>query len=74
MVGNDGEEDVSVVESRVGLKRLDVCYECDKSAEMNSTSGKNLALPNQSIVTKVFQHCGLGLGEILNGVFLLMEV
>ena len=35
VVGNDGEEDVSVVESRVGLKRLDVCYECDKRPEMN---------------------------------------
>ena len=35
-----------------------------RAPEMKSTSGKYFALPNQSIVSKVFQHCGLSLGEM----------
>ena len=69
-VGNAGDEDVSVVESLVGLKRLDDCYQNDEISGRTDRNEMYPSLPNQAIVPKVLQHCTLSFGEVLNRIFL----
>jgi hypothetical protein len=70
-VGNGGNEDVSVVARRVGLKRRDdACAVAVSSLKHQAQQALYFALPNQAIVAQVFEHRPLRIAKTLCRIFL----
>jgi hypothetical protein len=70
-VGNGGNEDVSVVARRVGLKRReDACAVGVNPLEHQAQQALYFALPNKAIVTQVLEHRPLRIAEALCRIFL----
>ena len=71
-VGRGGEEEVKVVARRVGLKRRDEGFDGDIKHPEDQVKNLQLyfSLPNETIVTQVFQHGSLSAAQVLGRVFL----
>ena len=70
-VGNGGNEDVSVVARRVGLKRReDPCAVGVNNLEHQAQQALYSALPNQAIIAQVFEHRPLRIAKTLCRIFL----
>jgi hypothetical protein len=70
-VGNGGNEDVSVVARRVGLKRRDdACAVGVNNLEPQAQQALYFALPNQAIVAQVLEHRPLCIAKTLCRIFL----
>lgn len=71
-VGRGGEEEVKVVERRVGLKRRDEGLTGTLSIRNDQIKNPQPypSLPNETIVTQVFQHGFLSAAQVLGRVFL----
>ncbi len=70
-VGNGGNEDVSVVARRVGLKRRDDACAADvNDPKCQAQRALYFPLPNQAIVTQVLQHLPLCVTKALCRIFL----
>ena len=71
-VGRGGEEEVKVVERRVGLKRRDEGLTGTLSIRDDQIKNPQPypSLPNETIVTQVFQHGFLSAAQVLCRVFL----
>lgn len=71
-VGNGGNEDVSVVARRVGLKRRDdACAAGVNSLELQAQQVLYFTLPNQSIIAQVLKHRPLRIAKTLCRIFLM---
>jgi hypothetical protein len=72
-VGNGGNEEVSVVARRVGLKRReDACAVGINDWNIKRSSHcMYFALPNQAVVTQVLEHRPLRIAKTLCRIFLM---
>lgn len=70
-LGNGGNEDVSVVAKRVGLKRRDdACAVGVNNLGHKAQQALYFALPNQAIVAQVLEHRPLRIAKTLCRIFL----
>lgn len=70
-LGNGGNEDVSVVARRVGLKRRDdPCAVGVNKLEYQAQQALYFALPNQSVIAQVLEHRPLRIAETFCRIFL----